>query len=315
MRAKRGGAQIFALFFLLPLEISLFVLSLGSRGISVVFEVVGPSKKCTFGVFWVIVCEPQSPGRVGPQGFHSHYDPESPNVHFGGPEPKFNEKTPRESTKSEISGVGWKKKSEILGGPAEGLPAEGALAESGVRGGRGSGEGGPAKKRVRAGGVRVEEMKKIIFFKKKKAEIKKISTELFKNVFVFFFFVTFVMFLDFCQHVSFCIPEKVVCIRKIFVSRKSTTFAERCIHPKTFCTPKKSGTHEMVGQSWKRLFARSTATLNGAHTARTTGSQHGSGIFTRSRRHLVLCSQGLSKSQTSSSHQRRKERRETALAS
>ena len=60
----------------------------------------------------------------------SHDDPESPNVHFGGPQPsktppKFNEKTPRESTKSEILGGGRNKRGEILGGPAEGGPAEG----------------------------------------------------------------------------------------------------------------------------------------------------------------------------------------------
>ena len=47
--------------------------------------------------------------------------------------PKFHEKTPREGRKSENGGE-REKKSEILGGPAEGGLAEGGLGES--RGGR-----------------------------------------------------------------------------------------------------------------------------------------------------------------------------------
>ena len=41
-------------------------------------------------------------------------------MHLGGPQPPFHEKTPKESTKSVIC-EGGGKKSEILGGPAEGV--------------------------------------------------------------------------------------------------------------------------------------------------------------------------------------------------
>ena len=58
------------------------------------------------------------------------YHPESPNVHMSWPRrfkktPKFNEKTPRETQKERHGGGRVKKKSEILGGPAEGGPVEG----------------------------------------------------------------------------------------------------------------------------------------------------------------------------------------------
>ena len=94
----------------------------------------------------------------------SHDDAESPNVYFGWlrpskTPPKFNEKTPRESTKSEILGGGRKKKRARFwavqrkggpegpssggrssrGGPAEDGPVKGGPAEGGPA------EGGPAE--------------------------------------------------------------------------------------------------------------------------------------------------------------------------
>ena len=61
--------------------------------------------------------------------------PESPNVHVAGSRPSNTTEIQREDTerqkKNEIGAGEGKKKSEILGGPAERAPAEGAPAEGG----------------------------------------------------------------------------------------------------------------------------------------------------------------------------------------
>ena len=60
--------------------------------------------------------------------------PESPNVHISGfrsskTPTKFNEKTQERERRMKIVVGGGKKKSEILGGPAEGCPVQGCPAE------------------------------------------------------------------------------------------------------------------------------------------------------------------------------------------
>ena len=67
---------------------------------------------------------PGGPVWWGRRGFTRQ--PERPNVHISGhlrfkTPPKFNEKTPRERQKERNGGGKGKKKSEILGGPAEGV--------------------------------------------------------------------------------------------------------------------------------------------------------------------------------------------------
>ena len=88
----------------------------------------GP-EMCTFGVLGLSCASPGGPVWWGRRGFTRQ--PESPNVHISGfpafkTPPKFNEKTPRETQKERNGGGKGKKKSEILGGPAEGCPVEGS---------------------------------------------------------------------------------------------------------------------------------------------------------------------------------------------
>ena len=137
---------------------------------------------------------------MGPAGV-SHDDPESPNVHFGGPRPsktppKFNEKTPRESTKSVISGgEEEKKKSEILGGPADGCLAErvsGAGVPDRVSGGglRGLVYGGGED--VKNENKHCAEIKK--FEKREKSARKNETKQKRKNKNIFLLFFLFLFF-------------------------------------------------------------------------------------------------------------------------
>ena len=85
---------------------------------------------CTFGVLGLSCASPGGPVWWGRLGFTRQ--PESPNVHISGfrpskTPPEFNEKTPRETQKERNGGGKGKKKSEILGGPAEGGLAEGGV--------------------------------------------------------------------------------------------------------------------------------------------------------------------------------------------
>ena len=88
----------------------------------------------------------------------SHDSPRAQTCTFHGPgaskTPQFHERTPRERRKNENCGGESEKKSEILGGPAEGCPAEGCPAEGCLAEGcpvegcpaeGGSPEGGPAE--------------------------------------------------------------------------------------------------------------------------------------------------------------------------
>ena len=135
---ERWGAQNFALFFFPPPATIFFLLSLswGSfRGILVVFVVPGP---CFVHVWrsWAFVCDPRRPGLVGPPGFTQQPE-NSKRAHFRVPVLQRTTKIPREDPqrereqKSENGSGRGKKKSEILGGPAEGCPAE--VSEMGCR--------------------------------------------------------------------------------------------------------------------------------------------------------------------------------------
>ena len=125
------------------------------------------------------------PRSGGPAGV-SHGDPESPNVHFGRPRPsktppKFNEKTPRESRKTEILG-GRRKKKKILGSGGRGSEA-------------GSGEG------VSCG---VEGRRRVVqWTKKKNLKNQKFKNKTsFSNFFMdilFYFLKLFLYFCNFCD--------------------------------------------------------------------------------------------------------------------
>ena len=89
---------------------------------------------CTFGVLGLSCATLGGPVWWGRRGFTRQ--PESPNVHIlvfrrSKHTPKFNEKTPRETQKDRNGGGKGKKKSEILGGPAEGGPVEGVQWKDG----------------------------------------------------------------------------------------------------------------------------------------------------------------------------------------
>ena len=125
-----GGRPEISLFFLSPAEsFILSSLSVGSlREIPVVFEVPGPWNVHVWS-YRAVVWKPGGPEN-------------SKRAHFRVPAfktpPKFNEKTPRETQKQRNGGGKGKKKSEILGCPAEGGPMEG------VSGGRWSKKVQPA---------------------------------------------------------------------------------------------------------------------------------------------------------------------------
>ena len=79
------------------------------------------------------MCEPRRPGLVGPPGFHTTAH-EPKRAHLRVPVFKNTTKIQRKSPpergeKNKNCGGRGKKKSEILGGPAEGCPAEGCPAE------------------------------------------------------------------------------------------------------------------------------------------------------------------------------------------
>ena len=79
-RAPKGGAQNFALFFLFPPEISLFVLSLGVFSCNFWWSLKRRSPPmCAFGVLW-LSCE--TPAVAKPPGFLHGSPTESPNVHI-----------------------------------------------------------------------------------------------------------------------------------------------------------------------------------------------------------------------------------------
>ena len=129
-----GGPKFRAFFSLLPPQFSSFLLSL-SWGPFVEFWWCLKHRgleMCTFGVLGLSCASPGGPVWWGRRGFTRQ--PESPNVHISGFRPsktptKVNERTPRERKKNENCGGRREKKSEILGGPAEGCPAEGCPAE------------------------------------------------------------------------------------------------------------------------------------------------------------------------------------------
>ena len=150
---KGGGPKISRFFF--PPPATIFILLSLSWGPFVEFwwclKRRGP-EMCTFGVLGLSCASPGGPVWWGRRGFTRQ--PESPNVHISGYRPsktptKFNERTPRERKKNENCGGRREKKSEILGGPAEGCPAEGCptegcQGEGGVQVRGGPVEGGPA---------------------------------------------------------------------------------------------------------------------------------------------------------------------------
>ena len=170
-------AQNFALFFPVPPQNSFF--SSLSGGLLVEFWLCFKrrgAQMCTFGVLGLSCGEPRRPGLVGPPGFHTRQS-ESPNVHISGFRPsktptKFHVRTPRKKNEN----CGGKKKSEILGSPAEGCPVKGP-SEMGcrVRGfGFSSGFWGRKQKQHRNKMMReMSENKKKVKESKNKAKEKK----------------------------------------------------------------------------------------------------------------------------------------------
>ena len=144
-----GGGPKFRAFFSLSRHSFLFFIpSLVGlfRGILVVFEAPGRSNVHVWSSR-AVVCEPRRPGLVGPPGFHTTTR-EPKRAHLRVPvfknTTKIQRKRPtREGEKNQNCGGRGKKKSEILGGPAEEGPAEGGPAEGGPAEG-GPAEGGPA---------------------------------------------------------------------------------------------------------------------------------------------------------------------------
>ena len=122
-----GGPKFSRFFFRFPPPILLFL------SLTVCLPVVfwwclkrRGRQMCTFGVLGLLCEVPAAPK---PPGFHTT---QSPNVHIWGSRssktpPKFNEKTPRETEKERNGGGRGGKKSEMLGGPAEGGLAEGRV--------------------------------------------------------------------------------------------------------------------------------------------------------------------------------------------
>ena len=112
-----------------------------------------------------VVCEPRRPGLVGPPGFHTTAR-EPKCAHFR--VQAFRNTTqiqrkghPREREKNEnCDGRREKKKSKILGGPAEGCPAEGLSGGGGVSAEGGSGgrlsSGNGVHRRGGSAGFRVQ---------------------------------------------------------------------------------------------------------------------------------------------------------------
>ena len=118
----------FLFFFPFPITVSLF---LGLSGCLLVefwccLKRRSP-QMCTFGVLGLSCETPAAPTRPGRRGSHTTAR-EPKRTHFRVPAfktpPKFHEETPRETQKERNGGGKGKKKSEILGGPAEGGPGK-----------------------------------------------------------------------------------------------------------------------------------------------------------------------------------------------
>ena len=137
---KGGGPKISRFFSLSRRKIRSFLPSLGGsfRGILVVFEAPGRSNVHVWSSRGV-VCEPRRPGLVWPPGFHTTVR-ESKRAHLRVPAFKKTTKIQREDTqrgkKRTNFAAGQGKKSEILGGPGEGLSSGGRSREGRSREGR-----------------------------------------------------------------------------------------------------------------------------------------------------------------------------------
>ena len=123
-RPRGVGRPKFHLFFFSSSSLKSHSLrSLSGCGMSMVFEVVGPSKMHVWSSLGHHV-RTRRTCLVGPPGV-SHDDPESPNVHFGGHQsfktpPKFNEKTLKGAQRVKFQAVG-KKRAKFWGCAAEGV--------------------------------------------------------------------------------------------------------------------------------------------------------------------------------------------------
>ena len=129
---KGWGAQNFALFLPFPATIiflSFFLLSPGGPFVEFwwCFEAQVPSNVHVWSSR-AVVCEPRRPGLVGPPGFHTTTrEPKRAHMRVTvfKNTTKIQRKRPtREGENNKNCGGKGKKKSEILGGPAEGGPAE-----------------------------------------------------------------------------------------------------------------------------------------------------------------------------------------------
>ena len=135
---KGGEPKISRFFFPFPPPFWSFCVSLGVLLVEFwwCLKRRGP-EKCTFGVLGLSCASSGGPVWWGRRGFTRQ--PESPNVHILGSRPsktppKFHEKTPRETHKDQNGGGRVKKKSEILGGPAEGVQLRGRVRRKVVQG-------------------------------------------------------------------------------------------------------------------------------------------------------------------------------------
>ena len=143
--APNGGGPKFRAFF--PSSATIFFLHSLSCGPYVEFcwclKRRGP-EMCTFGVLGLSCASPGGPVWWGRRGF-TRQPENSKCAHFRVPANKktnkIQRKDPRERKKNENCGGRREKKSEILGGPAEGCPVEGCPAEGGSPEGGGPAEG------------------------------------------------------------------------------------------------------------------------------------------------------------------------------
>ena len=120
---KKGGEpegwehQISRFFFFShPRNYYFPYLGVSSWNIGGVFEGQSP-RQCTFGVLWIILCELQRPGLVGPPGFHKKTQRAKCalfRLQLSKTPPKFHQRTLREGENEQLGGR--KKKSEFLGG-------------------------------------------------------------------------------------------------------------------------------------------------------------------------------------------------------
>ena len=140
MGPRRVGAQNFAC--LCPLPATNFFLSSSIGSLFVEFwwclKRHGP-EMCTFGVLWVIVCEPRRPGPGGPPGFHTTSHRAQTCILEGSQPSKNTTEIQREDTQ-ERQNLGRERKKQRNFGLSGGGGVRGKVSCGG-----GSAQGGPVE--------------------------------------------------------------------------------------------------------------------------------------------------------------------------